>query len=95
MPDTEKHQLVNMLKITVVVGGFLLLLFLAAWQNVQVYELKRRVQQRSRYLGALERELYLKRIELADLESRERVSAAAREAGMEPITYRDVKVILY
>lgn len=83
------------MKITVVLGGLLLLLFLVTWQNVQLYELKRRVQERSRYRNALEKELYLKRIEVADLESRERVGKAAREAGMEPITYRDVKIIVY
>jgi cell division protein FtsL len=84
-----------MLKIVVVLGGLLLLLFLVTWQNVQLYELKMQIQERSKFLNSLEKELYLKRIELADLESRERVGATAREAGMEQITYRDVKIVVY
>lgn len=84
-----------MLKIVVVLGGLLLLIFLVTWQNVQLYELKMQIHERSRFRNSLEKELYLKRIELADLESRERVSAVAREAGMEPITYRDVKIVAY
>jgi hypothetical protein len=86
----------RLLKITLLVSVVCLLLFCVTWQNVQIHLLESRVEARMRVRNELENRLYQKKLELMELESRDRIrDIAVHELDMEPVTYRDVKVILY
>lgn len=98
MPDTRNEQdpvLGKMIRISFLLFGLVLLLFVVAWQNIRLHDIRMTIEQRARHRDRLEKELYLMRLELADLESRERIGEMARREGMEQVTYRDVKIIVY
>jgi cell division protein FtsL len=87
-------QAVRLVKITLLVS--VVLLFCVTWQNVQIHLLESNVHARARIRNELENELYRKKLELMELESRDRIrEIAVNELNMVPVTYRDVKVILY
>jgi len=72
------------------------LLFCVTWQNLNIHLLNRRLEELYRVKNNLEKQIYLKNVELMSLKSRERIkSIAVYEMGMVPVTYRDIKIILY
>jgi len=61
-----------------------------------MFTLNRRIDELTEERNDLERSIYLKNMELATLRSRDRVKGiATEELGMIPITYKDVKIIVY
>lgn len=63
---------------------------------MHMFTLARKIEELDRGRNALEMSIYLKKMELSSLRSRERIRVIATEKlGMIPVTYRDVKVIVY
>lgn len=72
------------------------LLFCITWQNFHLYLINKEIGELAQARNDLERSLYLKSIDLSYLKSRERIKRIAlEELGMVPVTYRDVKLIVY
>jgi len=72
------------------------LLFCITWQNLHMYLLKRKLEELLRIRNNLEKQIYMKNVELLGLKSRDRIrNIAVNELGMVPVTYRDIKVIIY
>jgi cell division protein FtsL len=92
----RRGQAGRLVKITLFVSVVCLLLFCVTWQNVHLRLLQERVEGRVQVRNELENDLYQKKLQLRELESRERIrEIAVNDLGMVPITYRDVKVIIY
>jgi cell division protein FtsL len=86
----------RMIKLTCFFAVLFFLLFCITWQNMHMFTLNRRIDELTVQRNDLERSIYLKNMELAALQSRDRVKGIAiEELGMIPITYRDVKIIVY
>jgi cell division protein FtsL len=86
----------RMIKLTCFFAVLFFLLFCITWQNMHMFTLNRRIDELTEERNDLERSIYLKNMELATLRSRERVKGiATEELGMIPITYKDVKIIVY
>ena len=86
----------RMLRITCFFAVVFILVFCITWQNIDMYLLNRKISELTRRRNELEKTIYLKNMELSTLQSRQRIKRIAeKQLGMEPITYRDVKVILY
>jgi cell division protein FtsL len=86
----------RMFKLTCFFAVLFFLLFCITWQNMYMFRLNRRIDELTVQRNDLERSIYLKNMELATLQSRERVKHIATESfGMIPITYKDVKIIVY
>ena len=86
----------RLLKLTCFFAVFFFLLFCIAWQNMHMFTLARKIEDLTRERNDLEKSIYLKNMELSSLQSRERIKGiATEELGMIPVTYRDVKVIVY
>ena len=61
-----------------------------------MFTLNRKIEGLTQVRNDLEKSIYLKKMELSHLKSRERIKKiASEELGMVPVTYRDVKVIVY
>jgi hypothetical protein len=61
-----------------------------------MFTLNRKIEGLTEVRNDLEKSIYLKKMELSHLKSRERIrKIASEELGMVPVTYRDVKVIVY
>jgi hypothetical protein len=61
-----------------------------------MFTLNRKIEGLTQVRNDLEKSIYLKKMELSHLKSRERIkNIASEELGMVPVTYRDVKVIVY
>ena len=94
--DINFRMVKRLLKLTCFVTLLSTIFFCITWQNIQVYNLKRRLKELSRVRNEVERSIYLKNVELSRLMSRDRIKKIAiEELGMVPITYRDVKIIVY
>ena len=86
----------RMLRITCFFAVIFALVFCVTWQNIDMYLLNKKIFELTRKRNELEKSIYLKRMELSTLQSRQRIKRIAEEQlDMEPITYRDVKVIVY
>lgn len=86
----------RMIKLTCFFAVLFFLLFCITWQNMHMFTLNRRIDELTEERNDLERSIYLKNMELATLRSRDRVKGIATEKlGMIPITYKDVKIIVY
>lgn len=86
----------RMIKLTCFFAVLFFLLFCITWQNMHMFTLDRRIDELTEERNDLERSIYLKNMELATLRSRDRVKGiATEELGMIPITYKDVKIIVY
>jgi cell division protein FtsL len=84
------------IKLTCFFGVLFFLLFCITWQNMHLFTLRRRIEELSEERNRLEKSIYLKNLELSSLRSRERIGRiASEELGMIPVTYKDVKVIVY
>jgi cell division protein FtsL len=93
----ERSSIVRrLIKLTCFFAVLFFLLFCITWQNMHMFNLNRRIDELTERRNDLERSLYLKNMELASLQSRNRIKAIATdEMGMLPITYKDVKIIVY
>jgi cell division protein FtsL len=61
-----------------------------------MYLIKREIEEIRVQRNELERSIYLMNIELSTLKSRERIKKIATgELDMVPVTYRDIKLIVY
>jgi len=86
----------RMLKLTCFFAVVFLLFFCIAWQNIYMYSMNKKINDKTQLHNELEKSIYLKNIELSKLESRERIKKIALDGlGMVPVTYRDVKIIVY
>lgn len=86
----------RMVKLTCFFAVLFFLLFCITWQNMHLFTLNRRIDELTVRRNDLERSIYLKNMELATLQSRDRMkSIATEELGMIPITYKDVKIIVH
>ncbi len=86
----------RMIKLTCFFAVLFFLLFCITWQNMHMFTLNRRIDELTVDRNDLERSIYLKNMELAALQSRDRVKGiATEELGMIPITYKDVKIIVH
>lgn len=100
MPETSEHvhssMIKRMLRITCFFAAVFALVFCITWQNIDMYLLNRKITELTKRRNELEKSIYLENMELSTLQSRQRIKRIAEEQfGMEPITYRDVKVIVY
>ncbi|MGQ9614810.1 MAG: hypothetical protein ACUVWJ_00245 [Spirochaetota bacterium] len=96
MNDTNYRMVRRILKLTCFVALLFAIFFCITWQNIQVYNLNRRLKELSRIRDEVERSIFLKNVELSGLVARERMKKiAVEELRMVPITYRDVKIIVY
>jgi hypothetical protein len=94
--DINYRMVRRLLKLTCFVALLFTIFFCITWQNIQVYNLNRRLKELSRVRNEVERAIFLKNVELSGLISRERMKKVAiEELKMVPITYRDVKIIVY
>ncbi|MFW6137572.1 MAG: septum formation initiator family protein [Spirochaetota bacterium] len=88
--------IIKIIKMTVFFGVVFLLLFCITWQNINMYLLNKKIEDLQGIKNDLQKSIYLKKIELYSLSSRERVKHIAREKlGMVPVSYRDFKMIVY
>jgi cell division protein FtsL len=86
----------KILKLTFFFGVLFSLLFCVTWQSIHDYLLNLKIDELSRKKHELEKTLYLKNVELSSLKSRERIrKIAIEQLGMSPITYSDVRLIIY
>ncbi len=94
--DFNYRMVRRLLKLTCFVALLFTIFYCITWQNVQIYNLNRRLKELSRIRNEIERSILLKNVELSELVSRERMKKIAmEELGMVPITYRDVRIIVY
>lgn len=94
--DTNYRMVRRILKLTCFVALLFTIFFCITWQNIQVYNLNRRLKELSGIRDEVERSIFLKNVELSGLVTRERMKKiAVEELRMVPITYRDVKIIVY
>jgi len=92
----NRHILKRMVKLTCFFTVFFLLLFCITWQNMHMFTLNRRIEELMQVRNGLEKSIYLQNMELSSLRSRERIKRiATEELGMIPVTYKDVKIIVY
>jgi cell division protein FtsL len=86
----------NILKLILFFGVIFSVLFCVTWQSIHLYLINLRIDELTRKKNELEKTLYLKNIELSSLKSRERIRQFALEQlEMTPVTYGDVKLIIY
>jgi cell division protein FtsL len=84
------------LKLVLFFGVIFTVIFCITWQNIHMYLIKKRMEEIMMKRNALEKTIYLLNMELSYLKSRERITRiATQELKMEPITYRDIRYILY
>jgi len=96
MGGTNLTILKRIFKIVLFFGIIFTLLFCITWQNIQMYLMKREIDEIRVQRNELERSIYLMNIELSTLKSRERMKKiATTELDMIPVTYRDIKLIVY
>ncbi len=86
----------RLVKLTCFIGIIFFLLFCITWQNIHMFTLNKKIEGLTQVRNDLEKSIYLEKMELSHLKSRERIrKIASEELGMVPVTYRDVKVIVY
>ncbi len=83
-------------KLVVFFGVIFAVIFCITWQNIHMYLIKKKIEEIMVQRNALEKTIYLMNIELSYLKSRERIKKiASGELNMVPITYKDIKLIVY
>lgn len=86
----------KMFKLMLFFGVLFSLLFCVTWQSIHDYLLNLRIDELTREKHELEKTLYLKNVERSSLKSRERIrQIAVGQLGMSPITYNDVRLIIF
>ena len=86
----------KIVKLILLFGVIFSVLFCVTWQSIHLYIINLRIDELTRIKNELEKTLYLKNIELSSLKSRERIKRiATEELNMVPVSYRDIKLILY
>ena len=96
MENTNLKILKRIFKLVIFFGIIFTLLFCITWQNINMHLIKREIEGIRVQRNELERSIYLMNIELSTLKSRERIKRIAiRELDMIPVTYRDIKLIVY
>ncbi len=96
MENTNFRILKRIFKLVIFFGIIFTLLFCVTWQNIHMYLMKREIDEIRVQRNELERSIYLMNIELSTLKSRERMKKiATEELDMVPVTYRDIKLIVY
>lgn len=96
MGSTNLTILKRIFKLVIFFGIIFTLLFCITWQNIHMYLMKREIDEIRVQRNELERSIYLMNIELSALKSRERMKKIATvELDMIPVTYRDIKLIVY
>jgi cell division protein FtsL len=96
MNSVNKVIINKIFKLTVFFGVLFSLLFCVTWQSIHDYILNLRINELTKKKHELEKTLYLKNVEISSWKSPERIRRIAIEQlGMSPITYNDVKLIIY
>jgi len=96
MENTNLKILKRIFKLVIFFGIIFTLLFCVTWQNIHMYLMMREIDEIRVQRNELERSIYLMNIELSTLKSRERMKKiATEELDMVPVTYRDIKLIVY
>ena len=96
MSSVNKVIIKKIFKLTVFFGVLFSLLFCVTWQSIHDYILNLRINELTKKKHELEKTLYLKNVEISSWKSPERIRRIATEQlGMSPITYNDVKLIIY
>jgi len=96
MSSVNKVIIKKIFKLTVFFGVLFSLLFCVTWQSIHDYILNLRINELTKKKHELEKTLYLKNVEISSWKSPERIRRIAIEQlGMSPITYNDVKLIIY
>jgi cell division protein FtsL len=96
MNSVNKVIIKKIFKLTVFFGVLFSLLFCVTWQSIHDYILNLRINELTKKKHELEKTLYLKNVEISSWKSPERIRRIAIEQlGMSPITYNDVKLIIY
>jgi len=96
MNSVNKVIIKKIFKLTVFFGVLFSLLFCVTWQSIHDYILNLRINELTKKKHELEKTLYLKDVEISSWKSPERIRRIAIEQlGMSPITYNDVKLIIY
>jgi cell division protein FtsL len=94
--DVSSRIIRKIIKLTCFFAVLFFLLFCITWQNMHMFTLGRRIEGLAKERNELEKSIYLKNLELSSLRSRDRIrQIATEELGMIPVTYKDVKVIVY
>lgn len=95
----ERSNVVTLKKIFKLVVFFTIifaLIFCVTWQNVHMYLLNKDIERLAKKRNELEKSLYLMNIEFSKLRSRERIKKIGQEKlDMVPVTYKDIKLIVY
>ena len=83
-------------KLVVFFGIIFAVIFCITWQNIHMYLIKKKIEEIMVQRNTLEKTIYLMNIELSYIKSRERIKKiASEELNMVPITYKDIKLIVY
>ena len=90
------ETLKKIIKLVVFFTIIFALIFCVTWQNVHMSLLNRDIEKLAKKRNELEKSLYLMNIELSKLRSRERIKKIGQEKlDMVPVTYKDIKLIVY
>jgi cell division protein FtsL len=96
MQEANSVILGRLLKLVFFFTVLFSLVFCVTWQNVKMYLLQRELEELSKKRSTLQKALYLKGVELSALTSRGRIRRVALdELGMVPVSYRDIRLIVY
>ena len=96
MRETNWNIFKNIVKLILFFGVIFSVLFCVTWQSIHLYLINLQIDELTRKKNELEKTLYLKNIELSSLKSRARIRQYALDHfEMVPITYNDVKLIIY
>jgi cell division protein FtsL len=90
------NVLKRMAKLVLFFGVLFTVIFCITWQNVNMHLARKKMEEIMVKRNELEKTIYLLNIELSYLKSRERIKRIAIEdLNMEPISYKDIKYIVY
>jgi len=94
--SVNSRIIIKTLKLLLFFSVVFILLFCITWQNIHMYLLDKEIENLTQKRNDLEKEIYLKNIVLSKLSSREKIKKIAEyELGMIPVSYKDVKLIVY
>jgi len=86
----------KVIKLFIFFSIIFILLFCITWQNIHIYLMEREIIGLTQKRNELEKKIYLKNIDLSNLRSRDRIKRIAQDdLDMVPISYKDVKLIVY
>ena len=93
---SNADTLKKIIKLVVFFTIIFALILCVTWQNVHMSLLNKDIEKLAKKRNELEKSLYLMNIELSKLRSRERIKKIGQEKlDMVPVTYRDIKLIVY